>query len=459
MKPNPNVFRQYDIRGNVGSDLTPDFAYALGRAYATLAKENSLNKIAIGYDCRLTSPEYAEYLAKGISSEGLDVVITGMGPTPQLYFALFELETGGGIQVTGSHNPPSMNGFKLCLGKATMSGEQITDLYHRILKLEPITGNKVGKIERFDLKERYEQMLIDKIKPRLGSRKVKIVVDAGNGMGGEIAPKVLKALGAEVIELFCQPDGNFPNHHPDPSEPENLVDLIAKVKSEGADFGIAFDGDADRIGVVDEKGEILFGDLLLLIFARSIIKEKGKATIVGDVKCSEKVFDDIRRLGGEPIMWKTGHSLIKAKLRETNAELAGEMSGHIFFNDDYFGYDDALYASCRFLEIFSKSDIKVSEYLAGLPQTVSTPEIRIDCPDELKFLIAEKAKEYFDRYEVTTIDGVRIKFPEGWGLLRASNTQPVLVMRFEAANEQLLGDYRKSVTDAVAAIKKRVAEG
>jgi phosphomannomutase / phosphoglucomutase len=462
IKVNPNIFRQYDIRGDVGTDLTPEFAHLLGRAYAGLLKEENseeykFKKIAIGFDCRLSSKEYAESLAKGISDEGIDVVITGMGPTPQLYFALFELDTAGGIQVTGSHNPSSMNGFKLCIGKKTLSGEQITNLYHRIIKLTSGTdsGHK-GKIEHHDLKESYLSMLIHKIKPRLRDRKVKVVVDAGNGMGSEIAPAVLKALGADVIELYCHPDGNFPNHHPDPSEPDNLEDLIKTVKKEKADFGVAFDGDADRLGIVDEQGEIIFGDLLLLIFARAIVEDQGRGLIVGDVKCSQRVFDDIQARGGEAIMWKTGHSLIKAKLRETNAELAGEMSGHVFFNDDYYGFDDAIYAACRFMEIFTKRQDQVSEFLNDLPTAVSTPEIRVDCPDEVKFKIAEHAKEYFKDEEIDTTDGVRINFGKGWGLLRASNTQPVLVLRFEAETQELLNRYQLRVTEVIEEIRSKL---
>ncbi len=455
MKINPRIFRQYDIRGDVGTDLTNEFAYLLGRAYGTLAKETGHNNIAIGYDCRPSSPEYARHLAKGLSDEGINSMITGMGPTPQLYYALFGRKAGGGIQVTGSHNPSSMNGFKICLGNKTLSGEQITDLYNRMTTLseEPPALDQ-GKITEDDLREDYIEMLISKSRSEIGERKLKVVVDAGNGVGGLVGPSVLKALGVEVVELFCDPNGDFPNHHPDPSEPENLHHLIDRVKSEKADFGIAYDGDADRIGVVDEQGEIIFGDMLLLLYARALLAEKPTASIIGDVKCSERLFADIKSRGGSAIMWKTGHSLVKAKLRETGAELAGEMSGHIFFNDRYFGYDDALYASSRFVELMSKTEQKVSSLLSDLPKVFSTPEIRMDCPEEIKFKVPDLIKEAFKGNEVVTIDGARISFEEGWGLVRASNTQPVLVLRFEAQTENLLREYQQAVVQKIEEIKK-----
>jgi len=296
-------------------------------------------------------------------------------------------------------------------------------------------------------------MLIEKSAPYIGKKKLKIVCDAGNGVGGIVGPDVLRALGFEVIELFCDPDGNFPNHHPDPSEPHNLETLIETVLKEKADFGIGWDGDADRIGVVDEKGNILFGDMLLLLYSRAILKEKPGATIIGDVKCSQMLFNDLTAKGAKAIMWKTGHSLVKAKLRETNAELAGEMSGHIFFNDRYFGYDDAIYASCRFAELVSKSDQPVSAMLADLPPSFSTPELRVDCPEEIKFKIPDLIREAFKEYKVDTTDGARITFANGWGLVRASNTQPVLVTRFEAESQKDLDSYRIAVQTKLEEIK------
>lgn len=454
---NPLIFRQYDIRGNVDEDLTNDFAFLLGRAYATLAKENNENKIAIGYDCRPSSEGYAENLAKGIAAEGLDAMITGMGPTPQLYYALFGRNCGGGIQVTGSHNPSHMNGFKLCLGKRTMGGEEITDLYHRMKNLPQETSGTPGNVTKEPIQSEYMQMLIEKSKSHMGTRKLKIVCDAGNGVGGMVGPQILRELGAEVIELFCEPDGNFPNHHPDPSEPENLEDLVIKVKETGADFGIGWDGDADRIGVVDNQGNLLFGDMLLLLYARAILEEHPHATIIGDVKCSQRLFNDLESRGAKPIMWKTGHSLVKAKLKETGAELAGEMSGHIFFNDRYFGYDDAIYASCRFAELVSKTEQSVSDLLRDLPESFSTPEIRVDCPEEIKFQIPDLIKEAFSEYQVDTIDGARIKFENGWGLVRASNTQPVLVMRFEAESLEEMERYKEAVENKLQEIKSKLA--
>jgi phosphomannomutase/phosphoglucomutase len=450
---NPLIFRQYDIRGNVGEDLSDDFAYLLGRAYATLAKEHEFNNIAIGYDCRLSSPGYARALANGIAAEGLDAQITGMGPTPQLYFALFGRSCGGGIQVTGSHNPAHMNGFKLCLGTKTLGGDEIQDLYRRITILPETPSATPGKVTEHPIQEEYKKMLVEKSAPYVGQRKLKIVCDAGNGVGGIVGPDVLRSLGYEVIELFCEPDGNFPNHHPDPSEPHNLETLIETVIKEQADFGIGWDGDADRIGVVDEKGTILFGDMLLLLYSRAILKEKPGATIIGDVKCSQMLFNDLVSKGAKAIMWKTGHSLVKAKLRETNAELAGEMSGHIFFNDRYFGYDDAIYASCRFAELVSKSDQPVSSMLADLPPSFSTPELRVDCPEEIKFQIPDLIKEAFKEFKVDTTDGARITFEKGWGLVRASNTQPVLVTRFEAESQKDLDSYRITVQNKLEEIK------
>jgi phosphomannomutase/phosphoglucomutase len=453
---NPLIFRQYDIRGDVGTDLSEDFAFLLGRAYAGMAKEASLNNIAVGYDCRLSSPGYARALAEGIAAEGLDSQITGMGPTPQLYYALFGRSCGGGIQVTGSHNPPHMNGFKLCLGKRTLSSDDIQDLYHRMKLLPQRTrerDNSWGTVTDNPIQSEYEQMLIEKSQPYMGKRKLTIVCDAGNGVGGIVGPAVLRSLGHEVIELYCEPDGNFPNHHPDPSEPHNLETLIKTVRKNKADFGIGWDGDADRIGVVDDQGQIIFGDMLLLLYAREVLKERPGATIIGDVKCSKVLFDDLKDKGANVIMWKTGHSLVKAKLKETNAELAGEMSGHIFFNDRYFGYDDALYAACRFAELVSNTSMPVSSMLADLPTSFSTPELRVDCPEGIKFKIPGLIKEAFKEYNVDTTDGARITFANGWGLVRASNTQPVLVTRFEAQTQADLDKYRNVVQSKLEEIK------
>ncbi len=454
MKLNPQIFREYDIRGTVDVDLSEAFAHLLGRAYATLARDEGKTDIAIGHDCRQTSPTYAKALGEGIAAEGLNVFHTGMGPTPQLYFSIFHRNYGGGIQVTGSHNPSDMNGFKICLGQRTLSGEQIQEILSRMQKLSGSNSStSAGTITDAAIQPEYISYLIENTKPHMGDRKLKIVVDAGNGVGGLVGPEVLRGLGIEVIELYCEPDGTFPNHHPDPTELKNIVDLQNKVRETGADLGIGWDGDADRIGAVDENGDVIFGDMLLLLFGREILKEIPNATIIGDVKCSSRLFSDLEARGANAIMWKTGHSLIKNKLKETGGELGGEMSGHIFFKHRFFGFDDALYSSCRLAEILSETDQKASELLADLPHVVNTPEIRVDCPEEIKFEIPKKAVEAFREYTVNTIDGVRIEFEKGWALVRASNTQPVLVMRFEAETEELLEKYRKIVVDRIEEIR------
>lgn len=458
MQINPVIFREYDIRGTVDKELTPEFARVLGRAYGTLAREHGMNRIGVGHDCRLSSPAYAAALAEGLADEGLDVVLSGVGPTPQLYYSVFSNDLGGGIQVTGSHNPPDMNGFKILLGKQTLSGADIQDLKVRCEKVLTTTPSaKRGTISEIDVRPAYINYLIENSRPHIGSRKLKVVVDAGNGVGGLVGPAVLRGLGVEVIELYCDPDGRFPNHHPDPTELKNIKDLVKAVKENKADFGIGWDGDADRIGVVDEKGDVVFGDMLLLIYGRAILGEKPGATIIGDVKCSSLLFNDLLARGANAIMWKTGHSLIKAKLKETHGDLAGEMSGHIFFKHRFFGFDDALYASARLVEIVSKHTGPMSSLLSGLPAMVSTPEMRVDCPEAIKFKIAQEAQSAFKEFKVDTIDGVRVTFDRGWGLVRASNTQPVLVMRFEAESPELLESYRKTVVDRIEDIKARLS--
>jgi phosphomannomutase / phosphoglucomutase len=459
MKLPKSIFREYDIRGVVGTELTDDFAYVLGRAYGSLARDTQHNTIAIGYDCRLSSPGFAESLAKGMSAEGIDSTIIGMGPTPQAYWAVFNKNFGGCIQVTGSHNPPDMNGFKICLGKETLSGDQIQDLYNRALKvIDTDPANTPGKTTSISVIDEYIADLVAKVKPFIGTRKIKVVVDAGNGVSGMVGPEVLRQLGAEVIELYCEPDGNFPNHHPDPTVLENIEELREAVVKHKADFGIGWDGDGDRIGAVDEKGGVIFGDMLLLLYARSILAEEKGASIICDVKCSSLLMDDIASHGGNPIMWKTGHSLVKKKLKETGAALAGEMSGHIFFKHRFYGFDDAQYCSARLLELVSNTEKPVSALLADLPQMVSTPEIRIDCPEDLKFQVAEAAQKAFPNNKTLTIDGVRVEFEKGWGLVRASNTQPVLVMRFEAQSQELLETYRTKVVDVIEGIKASLAQ-
>jgi len=441
----PEIFRAYDIRGIVGKELDAGVANQIGKAYGTLAKKKGLGKVSVGRDGRLTSDDLAEALIKGLISTGLHVVDLGKCPTPLLYFSLFHLDLDGGIMVTGSHNPPEFNGFKVCVGKETLHGEQIQEIREVMDSAHFETGE--GERSTIDIIPEYIKEQTESFKELVNLPSLRVVVDAGNGMGGIVAPELLENLGCQVIPLYCEVDGSFPNHHPDPTIPENLASLIRKVKEEKADIGIGYDGDADRIGVVDEKGEIIWGDKLMILFAREILKENPKATFISEVKCSQVLYDDIRKNGGEAIMWKAGHSLMKHKMKETGAALGGEMSGHIFFADRYYGYDDAIYASCRLVEILKKTGQRFSALLADLPVTYSTPEIRRECSEEKKFEIVKKATERFAReFEIIDVDGVRILFEDGaWGLIRASNTQPVLVLRFEAGTRDRLGEIKSFV--------------
>ncbi len=436
MEINPNVFREYDIRGIVDRDLTEDFVYHLGKGCGTYFSRNGVKKIALGRDCRLSSPSFRKRFLEGITETGCHVIDVGVVPTPVLYFALFNLDVKGGVQVTGSHNPPDNNGFKVCVGTSTIYGEEIQKI-RRIMQSGKFAQGK-GDVEERDIAPRYKEYILNHLAP--GNAKRTVVVDAGNGMGGVIAVPLYRKMGFEVIPLFCEPDGHFPNHHPDPTIPENVKSLIEEVALKKADLGIAFDGDVDRIGVVDESGNIIWGDQLMVIFSRSILKQFPGSTFIAEVKCSQTLFDDIARNGGNPIMWKVGHSLIKAKMKEEKALLAGEMSGHLFFADRYFGYDDAIYAGARLLEILSNTTGRLSDLLSGIPKMVNTPEIRMECADDRKFhVVAQLAEEFKRKYRVIDIDGVRVLFPDGWGLVRASNTQPVLVLRFEASSQESLG--------------------
>jgi phosphomannomutase/phosphoglucomutase len=437
-----NIFRQYDIRGVWGSDLTEEAVDSIGRAFAVYLKDNlKADSITatIGMDARESSPNIVGILKGALNSSGINVVDLGMCPTPLQYFSLFRLQVQGGIMVTGSHNPPKFNGMKLSLGRETLFGEKIQEI-SRLIKNGARTEGK-GTLSSHDIVSEYKEYMKGGFQRLDG---LKVVVDAGNGTGGITGPDIMRALGAEVTELYCEPDGRFPNHHPDPVVLDNLKDLIARVKSEKAHVGIGYDGDADRIGVIDEDGGVVWGDKLMIIFARDILRENPGASIIGEVKCSQTLYDDVREKGGNPIMWKTGHSLIKNKMRETGALLAGEMSGHIFFADRYFGFDDAVYASLRLLEILSKegSPFSVRKLLGGVPETFSTPEIRVDCPDDRKFKVVDEVKGSFKDYPVIDIDGVRVNFPDGWGLIRASNTQPALVLRFEAKTPEALQRIR-----------------
>ena len=457
------IFREYDIRGVVGEDFDAGLARQLGRAFAEKVIEHSGKAkdrrctVGVGRDCRLSGPELLEALTEGLVEGGVNVLHCGMGPTPQLYYSVYAKSLDGGIQVTGSHNPSDQNGFKMMIGHATLSGNAITDLKNRVLSGK-MTSPAVtaGTVTLFDAQTAYLAELIERSKAHMGQRRLRIVVDGGNGVGGMIGPELLRALGCEVIELFTEPDGHFPNHHPDPTVLENIEELCALVRSEKADIGIGYDGDADRIGVVDEHGEIIFGDMLLLLFGRQLAKEIKKPIVIGDVKCSEVLFTELARAGAEPVMAKTGHSLIKAKIKELGAQLAGEMSGHMFFVHRYFGFDDALHASARLVEILSNSTQSISEMFSDLPKMISTPELRLDCPDELKFNVISKAQASFKEFPVNTLDGVRVTFPNGWGLVRASNTQSVLVMRFEADTAEHLAEYRQLFEDRIAAIRASI---
>jgi len=448
---NQQIFREYDIRGKVDDDLTSEVVEAIGMAYGTMVRRMGLETVTCGRDGRTHSERLQGYLMNGMQKTGLKVIDIGQCPTPLLYFSIFHLDTHGGIQVTGSHNPPEFNGFKICIGKETIYGDRIQEI-RRIIE-NGVFEHGNGTIEKVDIMEPYFKYMKDNIKI---SSPIKVVVDAGNGVAGPVAPRVLKDQGVEVVELFCDVDGTFPNHHPDPTIPENLKTLQEAVLEHGADCGVAFDGDGDRLGVVDEKGGILFGDQLLMIFARDLLKDNPGAAIIGEVKCSQVMYDDIASHGGRPIMWKTGHSLIKKKMKEENALLAGEMSGHIFFADRYFGFDDGVYAALRFCEILSKSSIPASRLLEDVPKTYSTPEIRVECPEEIKFKLVRRLVQYFKEeteYEVIDVDGARVIFPDGWGLIRASNTQPVLVLRFEATSKQSLKKIQALMEEVLARFK------
>ncbi len=439
---NKHIFREYDIRGIVGQDLTDKTVAVLGKAIGTFFNKNGARRIAVGFDARVSSPRFCELLTEGFNESGCDAVLIGQVPTPVLYHTVYTKDVDGGVMITGSHNPPDHNGFKICLGKQTLFGSQIQSIKEIAFSGEFASG--MGSVEEIEVLADYEKDILSKIS--LGNRKLKTVVDGGNGMGGVTGVPIYEKLGVELIKLFTEPDSSFPNHHPDPTVTENLQDCIAAVKESGADLGIAFDGDGDRIGIVDERGRIIWGDELMILLSREILKENKGATIIAEVKCSNNLFDHIKLRGGNAIMWKAGHSIIKAKMKETGAALAGEMSGHIFFADRFYGFDDAAYAGARVLEILSKTDKSLSELLSDLPETFSTPELRVDCADDRKFEIVKKiAEEFAASNEVITIDGARIIFETGWGLVRASNTQAILVLRFEADSEENLRKIRETV--------------
>ena len=441
MDINPKIFREYDIRGIVGQDLDETVVETLGRAMGTFFLGRGQKDVAVGRDCRLSSPGFGAALIRGLLATGCDVADLGVVPTPLLYFSVFFKKKEAGVMITGSHNPPEHNGFKMMSGEDTLYGKTIQALCEIVRK--GVFPRGEGRVASLDVVSEYQDYVARNVH---FSRPVKVVIDAGNGTGGPVAVPLLRKMGADVVDIFCEPDGRFPNHHPDPTLPEAMDKLIAKVRESGAELGIGYDGDADRIGVVDDEGRILWGDQLLILFARDILPARPGAAVISEVKASKVLYEEIERLGGRPIMWRTGHSLIKQKIKEEKAPLAGEMSGHIFFADRWFGFDDAIYASARLLEILSRSKTKLSAMMADLPKTYSTPEIRIYASDEVKFKIVDEVRrELAARYPVIDIDGVRAIFPKGWGLVRASNTQAVIVLRFEADTEADLAAIQKEV--------------
>ena len=447
---NPGMFREYDIRGITGKDVTEDDVVLIGKGVGTFLQQHGRKKLTVGRDCRLTSDLYAKKVIEGLRSTGCDIIDIGVCPTPVLYFSIQHLSQEGGVMVTASHNPPEYNGFKLCMDSDSIHGKDI----QKILTIinDGVFSQGEGSFTTADIVTPYRAFVEKNITL---ARPLKVGVDAGNGTAGVVAVPIMKKLNCEVHDLYCDMDGRFPNHEADPTVLENMKDLITLVKAKGLDVGIGYDGDGDRIGVVDEKGKIVFGDKLMIIFAREILSRKPGATFISEVKCSKTMYDDIEKHGGRAIMWKTGHSLIKQKMKEEKAELAGEMSGHMFFGDRYFGFDDAVYASCRLLEILSNTGKKISELLSDVPETYTTPEIRVECPDDIKFTVVQKVTEYFrERYNVIDIDGVRVLFDDGWGLVRASNTQPALVLRFEALSEERLKEIRNLVETILAKIQE-----
>jgi len=449
---NPKIFREYDIRGIVGQDLDEGTVETLGRAMAAYFLGRGQAKVAVGRDVRLSSPAFSQALVRGILSTGCDVADIGVVPTPLLYFSVFHGKLPAGVMITGSHNPPEHNGFKMMSGTETLYGKTIQALYEIVRK--GVFPRGQGRRETLDVVPAYHDYVAANVR---FERPVKVVVDAGNGTGGVVAAPLFRRMGAEVVELFCEPDGRFPNHHPDPTLPEAMEKLVARVRETGAELGIGYDGDADRIGVVDDAGRIVWGDQLLVVFARDILPARPGAAVISEVKASKVLYDEIARLGGKPVMWRTGHSLIKKKIREENAPLAGEMSGHIFFNDRWFGFDDAIYASARLIEILSRSGRKLSALMADLPKTFATPEIRIYASDEVKFKIVDEVRrELAARGPVIDIDGVRAVYPKGWGLVRASNTQAVIVLRFEADTEADLAAIQADVRGVLQQVINRL---
>ena len=460
------LFREYDLRGIVGQELTESIAEQVGRAYCTYVKDRGVKTIAVGRDGRLSSPALFDGLMQGLLAGGVNVIDVGICPSPLVYFSLFQLPVDGGIMITGSHNAAEYNGFKVCIGKEAIHGEAIQEL-RRVMEAGVFTSGRGTRIEHPIIPDYLEYL--KKSFSGVDARHLHVVIDCGNGAASVVAKEALELLGCRVTALYCELDGRFPHHHPDPTVLDNLDDLMKAVKEHRADLGIGYDGDADRIGAIDEQGRVLWGDRLMVVYSRDILAAKPGSTIISEVKASQCLYDDIARQGGRPIMWKTGHSLIKAKMKSEQAVLAGEMSGHMFFADRYFGYDDAIYASCRLVEILAKTGKSLSSLVADLPATAVTPEIRVDTPDTIKFELVKHVQERLAGYarsrqpigpdkdivrEVVTIDGVRAIFNDGWGLIRASNTQPALVLRFEAVSADRLTAIRAAVEGELAAVKR-----
>jgi phosphomannomutase / phosphoglucomutase len=451
-----HIFREYDIRGLVTNELTPQFAEQLGRGFGRylLEKDPAAQSIVLGRDHRVSSPALAAAFSRGVRSHGVEVISIGVVPTPLSYFAAHVLPVDGLCMITGSHNPPEYNGFKVGIGKSTLAGSEVQELKQHVA--EARDGGRSARESEHDIIVPYIHFVVESLGMTI--RPIRVVCDAGNGTGGLVGPRLLRALGHHVIELFCNLDGTFPNHHPDPTVEANLRDLQKKVAECKADVGIAWDGDADRIGAIDENGSILWGDQLMILFSRDLLAERPGAAIVGEVKCSQTLYDDIEKHGGRAIMWKAGHSLIKSKMKEEHALLAGEMSGHIFFRHHYFGFDDGIYSAARLLELIARDGRALSKMLDGVPRTYASPEIRFDFPEDKKFRAVELAKERLRKHGKTIeVDGVRVIVEGGWGLVRASNTQPLLVLRWEATSEAKLREIQRLIEGTVQQIRQELA--
>jgi phosphomannomutase / phosphoglucomutase len=451
-----HIFREYDIRGLVDKDLTTEVVELLGLGLGTVLRRQGGRSIVVGRDCRESSTRFREALCQGLTATGLDVMDVGVVPTPLTYFAANTLPVDGLAMITGSHNPPEYNGFKIGAGKTTFHGAEIQALRKLIEARDFVRADRPGSVTPFDIVTPYMHFVRQTVK--VGRKGMRVVIDAGNGTGGAVAVPLFQSMGFDVVPLYCEMDATFPHHHPDPTVVENLQDLIAAVRRERAEVGIAYDGDSDRIGVIDDQGNILWGDQIMILFSRAVLKDSPGAAIVGEVKCSYTMYDDITHHGGRPIMWKAGHSLIKAKMKEERAELAGEMSGHIFFKHRYYGFDDAVYASARLLEILTHEQRRLSELLADVPRTHATPELRVDTVEEKKFDLVRRATELLRAagHSLVDVDGVRVTFSDGWGLIRASNTQPILVLRFEARTPERLEEIRRLIEGTVERARQDV---